>query len=174
MTQRIICLGNRAACTYKKHPQPPAGIPLDKLELWAQMVCDLDISAVPKIGDTMKDKDGNDAYTVTAAHRVELLSDLIDRPVLASVLTDQKLCTRINVSPESSLMQAVDECLRVWRGTGSAGVASGGAALPAARRGEKPAWIAGTWPALVAVLADEMGVTDIREYDVTLDPHETK
>lgn len=149
---RTICLGNRAACTYRKHPQPPPGLPLDRLEQWADLVCSLDISDVPQVGSTI----GDPGYTVTAAHRAALISDRIERPVLAAVLSDQKLCTTIHVSPSSTLLQALNECRTVWRGDGRNGMAHGQGT---------PAWIAGTWPALVALLADELGITEIREYN---------
>lgn len=155
MSARIICLGNRAACTYRRNPQPPPGIPLDKLELWATMVCNIDISAVPAVGDSMPSADGGVGYTVAAAHRAALISELIERPVLAAVLTGHKLCTRIHVSPASTLLQAVQECIHVWRGDGKSGLPHGQGA---------PAWIAGTDPALVQILAQELGIPEIRDY----------
>lgn len=157
MTHRIICLGNRNACVYRKHPQPPPGLPLDKLELWATMVCDLSLDGIPKIGDAMTDSNGAVAYTIGASHREALVRELVEKPVLAAVLDGKKLCTTIHVSPQSTLMQAVTECLHVWRGDNKMG-------LP--HSAGKPAWIAGNWPALVGILQDELEIPEVRELEI--------
>ncbi len=156
--KRIICLGNRSACVYKKHALPPPDMPLDKLNQWAEFVCDLDISGIPNVGDPFKDTDGNTLYTVTEGHRRAFLMELIERPILAATLTGSKLCTRIHVSDDSSFLQAVAECLTVWRGDGRNGLAHAAA-------GASPAWISGTDAGLVAVLKDELKIPEVREYE---------
>jgi hypothetical protein len=159
---RVICLGNRSAIKYANHPQPPEGLPLDKLEVWATHVCDIDISGVPQVGDTITDSEGKPQYTVQSAHREALLRDAIARPYRAAVLTGMKLCTTIKVSDESDLLQAVTECTGVWRGNNSGGLPHADGA---------PAWIAGTWPALVTLLQDVLKIPEARAYDPTLDPN---
>lgn len=164
-TRRIICLGNRDAAQYRRNPQPPGNIPLDKLEIWATMVCDLNIDDLPMVGEFVKDSDGNPSYQVTADHRRAMLIERIEIPVIDHYKTGQKLCTTIKIGADSSLLQAVDECLKVWRGN-KAMRQPGHAA-----DGATPAWIAGTHPGIVAILADELGIAEIREYDPKLDPN---
>lgn len=150
---RIICLGNPNPKQYKNNPQPPGDLGLELLEIFATDVCGLDISTVPQIGDTVRTQpsdehpEGEPLYEVTEEHRAAKLRDLIATPVEIRYIGPKRR-TKIRVSRESSLVQAVAEIRRCWAQSANC----------------EPAWIAGTDPLLVEAVKQEFGIEEVREY----------
>lgn len=153
MSTRIICLGNAQPKAYKENPNPPKGASAAILEIFATEICGLDISGIPAVGETVYAKPTSThpkpaaLYKTTKAHREANLRALIEEPVEIPWLGG-KCRTKIRVSPDSNLVQAVGEIQRIWNRSGNG----------------TPGWIAGTDPILVEAVKQELGITEVREY----------
>ncbi|MEK6788523.1 MAG: hypothetical protein AABY68_06190 [Pseudomonadota bacterium] len=149
-----ICLGNVDPIQYAKHPQPPGGTTLEFLEMWATQVCGLDISGIHAVGDSFTDSDGNAMYEVTVQHRAEFLRDRIGLPFRVPYIPGKKERTTFDfpLLPDGKRQDSLSECMQIIRKNWSV------------VGGQPPAWIAGEDPFLVQVIAEDMGITDIRDW----------
>lgn len=153
MSVTTICLGNAEPIQYAKHPQPSSEAGIADLELWAEQVCGLDISGVPAVGADVLDHDGNFAFVCEASHRAEFLRELIAAPYQVPFIGGKQRTTfDFPLLPDGKRQDSLRECLEIisknWPFVGKSA----------------PGWIAGQDPFLVQVIADDLGITDIREW----------
>lgn len=153
---RTITLGNLEPKKYLNNPRPPrdaADLSLSFIESWATDVCGLNIGHIEAVGKEVLRDDDSVAYVMDEPTRKALIMQLVEEPKRDpdwQKNPDVEYVTTINVSPDSSLLEAVHEIKRIW------GIHSSS---------DMPDWIGYSPEAkmLAAVLGDEFGTTDLRE-----------
>lgn len=145
---KIICLGNPNPRAYKNNPQPPEGLPLDVLKVFATQICGLDIAGLRKTGDVINNALGEPLYTMIEAHEAAVLREEIQKPVEIPWLGGKQR-TKIKLSKDSTPSQSLSEVQRIWQISGTG----------------KPAWIAGNDDDMVAFIKVAMEIDEVRDYE---------
>lgn len=148
MTLRTVCLGNAKPKAYINNPPPHPKSTIKELRGLAEKLA-VDVSRCVKAGDEVRAGNGAVLYTATDDHERSALVEAISAPVEVPY-EGPKCCTTIKFSPDSTLAQCVSEASTIWKIHGNGA----------------PGWIAGNNAALVAVLAEAFGITEVRTLEI--------
>jgi len=160
----IICLGNPNPRNYRNNPTPPEGATLAQCLAFAAAL-GVDMSGRLVEGQEVREKsreqmesgnatsneagEGQLLYVVTAQHELYSVREILAKPVEIPYF-GPKTRLKGRFSPDSTLSQCIAECKTGWAHNS---------------KDPAPAWISGTDPFLVRVIAEEFGITEIRPYE---------